>query len=171
MASLDSLETPLSLKLLRLAPLVISSAYFMCGIDQATAINPFSKPDLAVLGGPVLPNWFPKFFDRTILVVGLGYPLAFATALTNTLEIGGGAQLSQTSRYLYYAGMAFSAGHFLYGPYAMSIIARINEKANPGKKNSEATKDWLRMNAIRLATVDGPGWAMYFAAVLSAVKF
>ncbi|KAJ5138864.1 uncharacterized protein N7515_003712 [Penicillium bovifimosum] len=69
----------LGLNLLRLAPLVLSTASLMCGVDQANALRPFSKPPLAKTGGSVLPHWFSGFFDTTIYAVGLSYPLAFAT--------------------------------------------------------------------------------------------
>lgn len=159
----------LGLNLLRLAPLVISTASVMCGVDQTTAIRPFAQPSLAKTGGPVLPHWFPGFFNRTIAVVGISYPLAFGTALLNTWKYG--ATLEPTTKYFYWAGMVFSAGHFLYGPGAMQIIARICEKQDPGPKNTQATHEWLAMNFVRMLTVDGPGWVMYFCAVLSAVRF
>ena len=166
-------STRLGLKLLRLTPLVISSASLMCGIDQITAIKPFTQPILAKDGSSVLPHWFLGFFQRTITVIAIAYPLATATALTNTLSYGFGqaADLTPNAKYFYWAGAAFSAGHFLYGPWAARLIARICIKENPGRKNTDAAREWLRMNAIRMWTVDGPGWAMYFCTVLSAVTF
>lgn len=159
----------LGLNLLRLAPLVLSTASLMCGVDQANALRPFSKPPLAKTGGSVLPHWFSGFFDTTIYAVGLSYPLAFATALLNAGKYVG--DLDDTTRYLYWAGAAFSAGHFLYGPGAMQIIARMCDKENPGVKNTQTTHEWLDMNFTRIITVDGPAWIMYFAAVLSAASF
>lgn len=162
-------EHNLGLNLLRLAPLVLSTASVMCGIDQANAVRPFSQPALAKTGGPVLTHWFSGFFTTTIYAVGLSYPLALGTALLNTFKYG--ANLDPTTKYLYWAGAAFSAGHFLYGPGAMKIIARMCEKENAGPKNTRTTHEWLAMNFTRMLTVDGPGWIMYFAAVLSAASF
>lgn len=159
----------LGLNLVRLAPLVISTASVMCQIDQTAAIRPFAQPTLAKSGGAVLPYWFPIFFARTIRVVALSYPLAFGTALLNTWKYG--VTLEDTTKYFYWVGMAFSAGHFLYAPRAMKIIGRINDTENPGPKNIQAVHEWLSMNFIRLLTVDMPGFIMYLCAVLSAARF
>lgn len=67
--------------------------------------------------------------------------------------------------------MCFSAGHLLYGPFAMHIISRICDKEKFGDMNTVAAEDWLRMNAFRLVTVDFWGWFMYLCAVVSAVDF
>ena len=168
---MSGLDATLGLKLLRLAPLVVSSASLMCGIDQTTALKPFTQPKLAKKdSGLVLPYWFPGFFDRTILVIAIAYPLAISTAYLNTI-VGRQTPLDATARSFYYAGMCFSAGHFLYGPYAMRLIARICDSEKPGDKNVVAAEEWLRMNTTRLVTVDFWGWFMYLCAVASAVKF
>lgn len=159
----------LGLNLVRLAPLIISTASVMCQIDQTAAIRPFAQPTLAKSGGVVLPYWFPIFLTRTIPVVVLSYPLAFGTALLNTWKYG--ATLDNTTKYFYWAGMVFSAGHFLYGPSAVKIIVRINGTKNPGPRNTLAVHEWLAMNFIRLLTIDVPGFLMYLCAVLSAARF
>lgn len=189
---MSELDATLGLKLLRLAPLIISSASLMCGIDQTTAIKPFTHPKLAKKdSGLVLPRWFPGFFDRIILVITIAYPLAISTAYLNTIvgrqtgsqsRVGAlilgristiidGRSLNATARSFYYAGMCFSAGHFLYGPYAMRIIARICDNEKPGDNNMAAAGEWLKMNTTRLVTVDFWGWFMYLCAVVSAVNF
>ena len=178
----------LGLKLLRLAPLVISSASLMCGIDQTTALKSFTRPELAKKhSGLVLPYWFPGFFNRTILVITIAYSLVIATAYLNTTvgqqsgfgaliaraisTVFDGRPLNATARLFYYAGMCFSAAHFLYAPYAMRIIARICDDEKPGDNNVVAAEEWLRMNTTRLVTVDFWGWLMYLCAVASAVSF
>ena len=185
--TMSGINANLGLKLLRLAPLVISSASLMCGIDQTTALEPFTRPELAKkYSGLVLPRWFPGFFNRTILVVTIAYPLAITTAYLNTVisqqsgvgaliargisTVIDGGPLNATARSFYYVGMCFSAGHFLYGPYAMRIIARICNDEKPGDDNVVAAEEWLRMNTTRLVTVDFWGWLMYLCAVASAVN-
>ena len=189
---MSEIEATLGLKLLRLTPLVISTASLMCGIDQTTAIQPFTRPELAQKrSGQVLPHWFPPFFQRTILVIAIAYPLAISTAYLNTIvgrqagplsrpeasisqgifKFIDGRPVSATARSFYYAGMCFSAGHFLYGPYAMRIIGRICDNKKPGDNNTTAAEEWLVMNATRLVTVDIWGWFMYLCAVVSCAKF
>lgn len=185
------MSSTLGLKLLRLAPLVISSATLMCAIDQSTALNPFTKPhpplankkDTTSSGLVVLPRWFRKFVDRIVLVIVIAYPLAISTAFLNTLVgsgsrswilriVGGGDRpLDARARGFYYAGMLFSAGHFLYGPYAMRLIKRVCDEENVGDGNVVAAREWVGMNRARIATVDFWGWVMYLCAVVSAVEF
>ncbi|KAM0800326.1 hypothetical protein BDR22DRAFT_932827 [Usnea florida] len=173
---MPEIEATVGLKLLRLAPLVISSASLMCGIDQTTALKPFTRPELAKKrSGQVLPHWFPPFANRIILVIAIGYPLAISTAYLNTITGREAGALSQavdtTARSFYYAGMCFSAGHFLYGPYAMRIINRICDDKKPGDNNTTAAREWLRMNATRMITADFWAWFMYLCAVVCCAKF
>ena len=189
---MPEIEATVGLKLLRLAPLVISSASLMCGIDQTTALKPFTRPELAKKSsGQILPHWFPPFANRIILVIAIGYPLAISTAYLNTItgrEAGSsslsgasvprgaltfidGTAVNATARSFYYAGMCFSAGHFLYGPYAMRIINRICDDKKPGDSNTTAAREWLRMNATRMVTVDFWSWFMYLCAVVCCANF
>ena len=189
---MPDIEATLGLKLLRLTPLVISTASLMCGIDQTIAIKPFTRPELAnKSSSQVLLHWFPPFAERIILVIAIAYPLAISTAYLNTIvgrQAGSlsrsepsisqgifkfidGRPVNATARSFYYAGMCFSAGHFLYGPYAMRIIGRICDNTKPGDNNTIAAGEWLVMNATRLVTVDIWGWFMYLCAVVSCAKF
>lgn len=55
--TMSGINANLGLKLLRLAPLIISSGSLMCGIDQTTALKPFTRPELAKkYSGLILPR-------------------------------------------------------------------------------------------------------------------
>jgi len=148
----------------------------MCGFDQHSAIGSFIHPTLQAdrehAAGNLLPRWFPAFQTPTKWVIILAYPVAFASALfISTGARANALGLTDRARLLYWLGASLSAGHFLFGPGAMNIIARICKVDKAGAPNERAVRDWMAMNRKRMWTVDGPAWMVYvIATVLSLVK-
>lgn len=163
-------NSDLYLKLLRVAPLISSTAGLMCAWDQQFAFYSFT--DKAVPQGPAgstLPHWFPVIFRQLIWVVSIIHPLGGILGVLNSVGAAGTALDPQT-RYLYLAGGLFAAGHLVYGKTAMRIIGTIWDANLPGSKNLGALPPWLRLNWWRIHTNNVPAVFFFLAALVSAVE-
>lgn len=162
--------TTLTLKFLRIAPLITSTAGLMCAWDQQWTFAPFVHPSVPQgPAGQVLPHWFPVVFSKLIWVVSIVHPLGGLLGLLNGLGSPGAALDSQT-RKLYLAGGFFAAMHAVYGKTAMRMIGVIWDTKVSGEKNLAEMPPWLRMNWWRIMTMNVPAVFLFLAAVLRAIE-
>ena len=163
-------SSDVALKLLRIAPLISSTAGVMCAWDQQFAF--YSFIDKAVppkAAGETLPHWFPVIFRQLIWVVSIIHPLGGLLGIANSVGAAGAA-LDAQSRYLYLAGGLFAAGHLVYGKTAMRIIGTIWNSDLSGTKNLGALTPWLRLNWWRIHTNNYPAVFLFLAALVSAME-
>lgn len=162
-----------STALLRLAPLMISSASLMCAWDQQNAFRSFLHPPLLAKPGHqaahVVTEWFAAFARPTKWVIILAYPFALSIAFINALGATG-AGLHPQTKALYMAGGVLSILHFYFGAWSMMWNARISSKDDIGRKNEDALRGWLNNNYNRMIWVNVPAWLCFVAATATFVQ-
>ncbi|GAQ46356.1 hypothetical protein AAWM_00012 [Aspergillus awamori] len=155
---------------LRLSPLMISSASLMCAIDQQNAFRSFLTPKLANRPGHVSGNlvhdWFPAFARTTKWVILLAYPLAGVVAVINSRAPG----INPQTRYFYYAGGVLSVAHYYFGAWSMYWNSRICSKEKIGLRNEDGLRGWLGNNWRRMWLVNIPAWLMFVCATATFVR-
>ncbi|RLL93811.1 hypothetical protein CFD26_103589 [Aspergillus turcosus] len=159
--------THLFTALLRLSPLMVSSASLMCAWDQQNAFRSFLAPQLLSKPGDmcahVVLDWFAEFAKPTKWVMILSYPFCLIIALINALGAPGAGLHPQTKAF-YVAGGVLSILHFYYLPWEMMWIARISSKEHIGQKNYDGLRGWLGNNYARMCWVNLPAWIMFVCA-------
>jgi len=158
------------LKLLRVAPLMTSTAGYMCAWDQQFAFSSFIHPSVPQnAAGVTLPHWFAVIFGKLIWVVSILHPLGGVLGVLNSIGPAGAVLDSQT-RHLYLAGGFFAAAHLIYGKTAMRIIGTIWNQSVPGTMNLQALPPWLRLNWWRIHTNNLPAVVLFLSALISAIE-
>lgn len=163
----------LGLALLRLGPLIISSASLMCAWDQQNAFRSFLYPPLLAkkghLSAHVVTEWFTPFAAPTKWVIILAYPFCLFLAGVNSLGANGRALHPQTKAF-YIAGGILSVLHYWFGAWSMGWNARISSKEDIGERNEDALRGWLRNNYSRMIWVNVPAWVMFICATATFVR-
>ena len=161
------------LALLRLGPLIISSASLMCAWDQQNAFRSFLYPPLlrkpGHLSAHVVTEWFTPFAAPTKWVIILAYPCCLLLALLNILGAKGEGLHPQTKMF-YLCGGFLSVMHYWFGAWSMSWNARTSSKEAIGKRNEEALRGWLGNNFSRMCWVNLPAWVCFVGATAGFVK-
>ena len=164
----------LGMAVLRLGPLMISSASLMCAWDQQNAFSSFLEPELLRKPGNicahVVVDWFAEFAKPTKWVIILSYPFALIFAFINAYGAPGAGLHPQTKAF-YTAGGILSILHFYFGTWSMMWNARISSKEHIGEKNYDALRGWLRNNASRMCWVNIPAWLMFVCATATFIRF
>ncbi|RDL31040.1 Uncharacterized protein BP5553_09829 [Venustampulla echinocandica] len=154
--------------LLRLSPLVISSASLMFSWAQDVSLGAFLHPslrnDAAHPSGTILPRYLPAFMKPGIWGIGLTYPPATVLCVINGLS-----GQSQDVRKLYFAGALFSIAHFCWGPSMFAILGRIGDPKTAGVPNEDALETWLPKHHARTLLVNVPAFLCILAATLATV--
>ena len=163
----------LGLAILRLSPLIISSASLMCAIDQQNAFRSFLSPPLIQkpghLSAHVVVEWFAAFARPTKWVIILAYPFALLFALVNALGAVGAGLHPQTKAF-YIAGCVLSVLHYWFGAWSMQWNAKISSTENVGVRNEDALRGWLGNNYSRILWVNIPAWLMFVCATATFVR-
>ena len=151
--------------LLRLSPLVISSASLMFSWSQDISLGAFLHPSLrndpAHPSGKLLPRYLPAFMSPGIWGIGLTYPPATVICVINGLS-----GQTREARTLYFAGALFSIAHFCWGPTMFAILGRIGDVKSAGVPNENALKEWLPRHRARTLLVNVPAFLCILAATL-----
>jgi hypothetical protein len=154
--------------LLRLSPLVISSASLMFSWAQDISLGAFLHPSLrtdpAHPSGKILPRYLPAFMKPGIWGIGLTYPPATLLCVANGLS-----GQTREVRGLYLAGALFSIAHFCWGPSMFAILGRIGDAKTAGVPNEDALETWLPRHHSRTLLVNVPAFLCIFAATLATV--
>lgn len=154
------------LTLLRLAPIISSTASLALAWDQHWMLRIFTLPELERDSAQYLPKWFSAFFRA-----GLPSMLAFlsvtvATATVNLCTTESLLLKQRGSYYWYVAGAALAAGHLLFVPaVAPRIQATVADEGKKGKSVAELRR-WLRVNAISGLTTNLGTWVCCVIAVV-----
>ena len=147
-----------SIALLRLAPLLLSTATLTFAHDHDLFFRAFLAPRLTSQSTAIIPPFVDTYMARGGLTIFTLYPSTLILALVNARSVG----------FWYGLGAAFTVGHFLYAKWAITLLENMRgEKTGRGR---EHMRDWVRMNAIRTMTVDAAGWVCYLIAVLRVMR-
>ncbi|KAJ5793501.1 hypothetical protein N7457_000100 [Penicillium paradoxum] len=168
-SAFDSNEVSrLGTALLRISPLVISSASLMFSWSQDISLGAFLHPslrdDAAHPSGKLLPKYLPAFMGPGIWGIGLTYPPATIICVTNGLS-----NQSPEARKLYLAGALFSIAHFCWGPTMFAILGRIGDARSAGAPNENALQEWLPKHRARTLLVNIPAFVCILGATLATL--
>lgn len=160
----------IGLKLLRVAPLVSSTAGLMCAWDQQFAFRSFTDPEMPDdVAGAAMPRWLSAFFRPLIWVVSILHPLGGLLGILNACG-GAGDVLDAGTRWLYLAGGSFALGHLAYGKTAMGMVNTMRDKSLSRKATLRALDCWLGLNLWRIMTNNVPAWGFFLAALLRSIE-
>ncbi|OQE31464.1 hypothetical protein PENSTE_c001G03606 [Penicillium steckii] len=155
----------LGVALIRVTPLVLSSASLMFSwaqdISLGALLHPSLREDPAHPSGKILPRFLPAFMKPGIWGLALTYPPATVLCLIN-----GFSDQSSEVRHLYLAGSLFSIAHFCWGPSMLAILRRIQDPNTDGVPNESALEMWLPRHHARTLLVNMPAFLCIFAATV-----
>lgn len=121
----------LGVAILRVTPLVMSSASLMLSwaqdISLGALLHPSLRDDPAHPSGKILPRFLPAFMRPGIWGLGLTYLPATVLCLIN-----GFSDQSSEVRHLYFAGAFLSIAHFCWAPSMLAILRRIQDPITDG---------------------------------------
>ncbi|KAK0725830.1 hypothetical protein B0H67DRAFT_571674 [Lasiosphaeris hirsuta] len=160
------------LVLLRLTPLVISSASLMFSWAQHLFFGNFVNSQLSAQpdhpAGKVLVHYMPEAMRRGVPAILALYPSAMALAFANSL--GGYKVVHPVARRFYLASGVLSLAHFYFVPRVKRIVAAISAAKDPGVRNEDAMRDWLAMHTQRSLLVNFPAWLCLFVGTVLVVS-
>ncbi|KAI0406771.1 hypothetical protein F4802DRAFT_595778 [Xylaria palmicola] len=153
---------------LRLVPLISSTASLWYAWDQYEQITLFRKPESRVPANQILPHYFVSFFNRGLPRV-IGLLAITASSCGAVLRYGPAAHLSDTGAYPWYiAGMLFAIAHVAWGPFVLVPVRAIGNDAR--EKNIVHLEDWLRLHVWRSLTVDIGAWICCLVATVKLLS-
>ncbi|KAG6017138.1 hypothetical protein E4U54_008252 [Claviceps lovelessii] len=161
-------------KALLLAPLVSSSCSLLHAWDQHVFLHHLTHPDICHYSNAILPTYWRVMFPWGITQV---VSLLGATAWASIGAIvRHGALLRKRGSLAWYAGAAgLAVAHLLFAPLVAPLIKYMMDdeggrplewkRAEPGIRNVDAQRRWLRYNMMRLLTTDLGAWVCCAVAV------
>ena len=150
--------------LLRLAPIITSTASLTFAHDQDLFFRPFIHESQRQKSNAFLPGWSKEALPRAFWVIFALYPTTAALTLTNIYTGDAGE-----ARKFYWAGLAFTFGHFLFGMKALRLLDAIENDKSKGNSTQDM-KSWLDNNTLRSFSVDLPGWISFICAAMISLK-
>lgn len=153
--------------LLRLSPLVLSSASLMFSFSQDCSLGAFLhtslRKDATHPSGKILPRYLPAFMKPGIWGIAVTFLPATILCVINGIGIG---TRSQEARNMYWAGAALSIAHFCWGPTMFRILARIGDADTAGVPNENAVEEWLAKHRARTFIVNIPAFLCILKATI-----
>jgi hypothetical protein len=149
--------------LLRVAPLVSSSAAVWFCYDQWMYYGTFLHRDVKQKTNDILPAYWNAHISKGLAGIFSLYGLSAATGLANALSRGGRPAAPGSRWYL--AGACLSVAHFVFVPWVAEEIRAMVHDGNA----VESQARWMRFHLTRTFTVDIPGWVCFGLAVLHSV--
>ncbi|TGO41635.1 hypothetical protein BHYA_0018g00060 [Botrytis hyacinthi] len=160
--------TDTSLRVLRLLPVITSTAVLMFAVDEHIFLGTWMAPPFRERANMHLPSWFQLWGRRGRWVILLGYPGTYVLGMLNLLVAR--PQLKVAGAQKWYAlGLLCSVGHIaIYGKRALKLLAEI--KGDVPKGNSTCSMAaWLRMHRIRTCTTDVPALVFFVVGALKVL--
>lgn len=155
--------------LLRVSPLVLSSASIMFSWAQDIVFKAFLHPSLrgdpGHPSGKMLPRYLPAFMKPGLWGIGLTFLPSTALCIAN-----GMSGQSREVRNLYFAGAVLSIAHFCWGPSMFRILARISDAKTAGVANENAVEAWLPRHRQRTLLVNVPAFLCILTATLASMS-
>lgn len=158
---------PPSLRLLRLLPVISSTATLQFAVDEHLIFGTWMGPSLRQNANTTLPAWWTRGGLRWQWVLIFGYPLNYLFGVLNLVSRYDQLQATGSSRW-YALGLMFSVGHMLFLKMALERIADI-EEGTPKNNVTVSMGRWLQMNWVRALVTDLPAWVCWTVAAVSAL--
>ncbi|KAL6232481.1 hypothetical protein BDW75DRAFT_19527 [Aspergillus navahoensis] len=156
------------IKLLRMAPLVTTTASLMYAWDEHWFLSGFLRPEYKQHSDAMLPRYFRRFFEQGIWIIASLNTVTLTSSITNLLVDRPVLDRLGSSRW-YWAGLGFTVCHFLFVPLIAYPIRDIMEDRSKGASTKDL-KRWIDIHRIRVLVADLPGWLSFFAAVLTTFQ-
>ena len=164
-ASMEGIDfIALSIKLLRIAPLITSTASLTFARDQHIFFRAWLHPPYRSEANILLPRWFAHFLKGGFPFILVFYPGTAALAIAN-LCVGKGTDEYSKASLWYWGGFLGTVGHFFFATWAIRLLRAVSRDESKGK-STENLRRWLDMNYWRSISVDMGGWLCYLVAVL-----
>jgi hypothetical protein len=152
------------LVLLRVAPLVTTSASLWYSVDQFGLYTLLLGPRLRETAAQLLPGWWQVNLAPGLAAIFGLYGVSIGAGVANLLYKGGvGA-----SR-LYGYGAAFALSHFLFVPAVMYKIKAMVDDEPKGEAPAHQRR-WLNVHVVRSLISDLPGFLCFLFAVTQSLK-
>ncbi|KAK8084674.1 hypothetical protein PG997_005945 [Apiospora hydei] len=126
--------------LLRVTPLVTSTAAVMFSVDQYLFLDNLLAPPHREQMNELVPSYYKTFFRKGIWVIMTAYPLSIATGIANVYRSSGGttvaAKLSDGNNGAgrwYAAGAALAFAHYAFVPSIMYKVQALFEGEGKGE--------------------------------------
>ena len=162
------MTTSIGLNLLRLAPVLTSTANLVYAHDENLFLSSWVQPNYRDSANSLLPSWFSHFCPRALLVILIGFPASLVSAISN-IYIENWALHGNGAKRWYWAGVAFTLAHFVYGRTALRLLDDIQEDRPKGNSTASMEK-WLRMHRMRTFTADVPAWICFLVGFLNTLE-
>ncbi|KAF7949817.1 uncharacterized protein EAE97_003326 [Botrytis byssoidea] len=157
-----------SLRVLRLLPVITSTAVLMFAVDEHIFLGTWMAPTYRARANMHLPSWFQLWGRRGRWVILLGYPGTCVLGVLNLLI--GRPQLKVVDAQKWYAmGLLFSVAHVaIFGKRALKLLAEIKEDVPEGNSTFSMAA-WLRMHVVRTCTTDFPALVFFVVGALKVL--
>jgi hypothetical protein len=152
--------------LLRVTPLVSSTCTLLYASDQDFFLGIFNRPENRTKSRPLLPSYFDTFFRRGVVFV-VGCLSVTACASVANLYVRKPTLVARQSGWWYVGSGALSLAHLLFVPRIAPSVKATLEADREGTDPNASLDEWLRINRIRMLTVDVGAWVASVAAVVS----
>ncbi|KAJ9272524.1 hypothetical protein DTO271D3_7122 [Paecilomyces variotii] len=150
------------LKLLRVAPLVSSTAAVWFAVDQDLFLSNFQQPLHEDKANAILPTYWKILLPRALWILGTLHTVTVGTSVANIALQGEKLRSLNATRW-YWSGVLFSLAHFTFVPLVMYKIKDIVEDNTKGYSTKILAK-WLRVHRIRSVLVDFVAFASFLVA-------
>ncbi|RMZ76369.1 hypothetical protein DV738_g4978, partial [Chaetothyriales sp. CBS 135597] len=155
-------------KLLRVAPLLTTTSLLVYAWDEHFYLSGFLHNEHKAEVEKILPSFFRRFFEQGIYVIlGLN-ALTVSTTIGNLLTESAALDRLGSSKW-YWAGLGFTACHFVFVPLVAYPIRDIVEDRSKGKSTKDL-KRWLDVHRIRVLVADLPACLSFLGALLSTIS-
>jgi hypothetical protein len=151
--------------LLRVMPLVSSTCTLLFASDQDFFLGIFNRPETRTKSRPLLPSYFDTFFRRGVVFVVGCLSVTTCASIAN-LYVRKPALVARQSGWWYVATGALSTGHLLFVPWIAPLVKATLDADKEGTDPNASLDKWLRINRIRMLTVDSAAWFASVAAVV-----
>ncbi|KAJ6581544.1 hypothetical protein B0H19DRAFT_511635 [Mycena capillaripes] len=155
----------LGLKLLRLSPVISSTASLIWAYDEYSFLSSWMNPSYRTQADALLPPWFKTWAPKGTRVLFTSFPMSLIAGIANTFTHRASLQ---TAGVFYWLGVFFTAAHFFYGPKALTLLKSIRD-AQPAGRTTESMGEWLRMHRTRTVTTDLLAFICFTVAAVVAL--
>ena len=159
------------IRLLRLAPLITSTASAIYSSTELIVNAAFLQPSIRPKSNQVLPHWFSHVFNRGATIVVTLITLTTSATLANIYSSyqqhgqNGFSSLPFSTK-MYGLGVTLALSHLAFIPLVSKPIQHLLE--NSSKRGAcDEMEDWLRVHRIRWAVADFPACIAFIIAVLT----
>lgn len=151
------------LTLLRVAPVITSTAALWFSVDQYLFLHTFLAPQHLQKAKEIIPSYFRTFFSRGIIAIFTLYPLSIAAGILNSY-------VHPNDAYAWYVyGTGLATMHFAFVPLVLSPIRALQDDERKGHGDIDL-REWLQAHAVRSAIADLPACICFVIAALKSLE-